>query len=127
MAGKRKPNSPLLCAPLCAMLLAASALGQTVRHYQEKVETDTASAAVTQAEAAIEKQDFATAEKLLLPVVTANPKDFTAWSVLGSVYRAKDRDDEALEAVRKAVALKPDSFDINRRLGMLLVIMDKKP
>jgi tetratricopeptide (TPR) repeat protein len=120
MAGKRKPNSPLLCVLLCATLFAASALGQTVRHHQEKIETDAASAAVTQAEAAIEKQDFATAEKLLLPVVAANPKDATAWYDLGYVYKATQRRELAVDAYRKSVVAKPSVYEPNLNLALLL-------
>ena len=50
---------------LCVLLLPVCAFGQTVRHHREAVVTDAVTPEVVQAEAAIEKRDFATAEKLL--------------------------------------------------------------
>lgn len=120
MAGERKQNSLRMGALLWVTFWAACASGQTIRHHREVVETDTVAPEVRQAEAAIEKQDYAAAEKLLLPAVAANPKDSTAWYDLGYVYRATKRRPEAIDAYRKCLALKPDVYQANLGLGLLL-------
>ncbi len=120
MAGDRKPNSLRWGVLLCAVLWTACAVGQTARHHRDVVETDTVAPQVRQAEAAIEKQDYAAAEKLLLPVVAADPKDSTAWYDLGYVYKATKRRPEAIDAYRKCLAIKPDIFQANLSLGLLL-------
>lgn len=120
MAGELKPNSQRLGALLCALLWTACVSGQTIRHHQEKVETDSAAAAVTQAEAAIEKKDYAAAEQFLLPVVQKNPKDALAWYDLGFVYKSTQRRPLAIDAYRKSVGAKPDIYEANLNLGLLL-------
>jgi tetratricopeptide (TPR) repeat protein len=107
-------------AMVCAMLWAACAWGQTVRHHQQKQETDPSAAQIAQAEAAIEKQDYAAAEKLLLPVVASNPKNALAWYDLGYVYKATKRPTLAIDAYRKSVAATPDLYEANLGLGLML-------
>jgi tetratricopeptide (TPR) repeat protein len=120
MAGDQKPNSLRAVALLCAMMWAGCAFGQTVRHHREVVETDTVAPEVRQAEAAIEKQDYTAAEKILIPVVAANPKDSTAWYDLGYVYKATKRRAEAIDAYRKCLAIEPDIYQADLSLGLLL-------
>jgi tetratricopeptide (TPR) repeat protein len=120
MAGERKRNSQRRGALVCALMWAVCAYGQTVRHHREEVVTDSVAPQVRQAESAIEKQDYAGAEKLLLPVVAANPKDSTAWYDLGYVYKATKRRSEAIDAYRKCLATKPDVYQANLSLGLLL-------
>ena len=72
------------------------------------------------AEDLLAKGDYATAEPLLTTVTTDNPKDFRAWYDLGYVYRALNRPTDAIAALRKSVALKPDVFESNLNLGLLL-------
>jgi len=72
------------------------------------------------AEDLIAKGDYAGAEPLLTAVTTANPKDFRAWYDLGYVYRALRRPADAIAALRKSVELKPDVFESNLNLGLLL-------
>lgn len=92
--------------------------GKTVRHHTETIQS--VAPAVQQAEAALEQQDLATAEKLLTKVVAADPNDYRAWYDLGFVYNATKRTDDAITAYRKAVAAKPDIFEANLNLGILL-------
>lgn len=73
-----------------------------------------------QAEAAIDKQDFATAERLLQEEAAADPKDFRPWFDLGLVYSATNRPKEAIDAYRKAVQAQPGLFESNLNLGVLL-------
>jgi len=73
-----------------------------------------------EAEAAIDKQDFATAEPKLQQATTEDAKDYRAWFDLAFVYSSTGRKAEAIEAYRKAVELKPDAFEPNLNLGVLL-------
>jgi tetratricopeptide (TPR) repeat protein len=75
---------------------------------------------LTQAEAAIEKRDFATAEPLLQKVVAADPANYTAWFDLGFVRHALGKNDDSIAAYRKSVEAKPDVFESNLNLGLML-------
>ena len=92
--------------------------GQTVRHHREQVAQS--SPDVDQAEAALQKNDLATAEQLLTKAVASYPNDFRAWYDLGYVYNATGRADQAIDAYRKSVAARPDVFESNLNLGLLL-------
>lgn len=72
------------------------------------------------AEAAIDKQDFTTAEPKLQQATAQDPKDYRAWFDLGFVYSSTGRKTEAIDAYRKSVELKPDVFEVNVNLGVLL-------
>ena len=56
----------------------------------------------------------------------AKPKDYRAWFDLGYVYNATKRCAEAVEAYRKSVAAKPDVFESNLNLGILLARQGKQ-
>src|ERR1039458_6773270 len=60
--------------------------GQTVRHHKVVEQDSSFLPELTQAESAIEKHDYASAEPLLKKVVAADPKNFQAWFDLGFVY-----------------------------------------
>jgi len=94
----------------------------TVRHHrvEETVPDDASSPEVEQAETAMQHNDFATAESLLQKAVTAKPGDYRAWFDLGYVYNATNRLTDAVAAYRKSVAAKPDVFESNLNLGLLL-------
>lgn len=77
-------------------------------------------ALVREAEAAIDKRDFAAAETKLLQATTDDPKDFRAWFDLAFVYSSTERKPQAIEAYKKSVELKPDIFEPNLNLGVLL-------
>jgi Flp pilus assembly protein TadD len=74
----------------------------------------------SQAEAAIEKNDYAAAEPLLLKAVTDDAKDWQAWYYLGYLYSATDRSPKAIDAYRHAVTENPKLFEANLNLGLLL-------
>jgi len=106
------------------LLLSTAAVAQTRKSgTQRRIPSDEAVAAraVADAEAAIEKKDWATAEHVLLDVVARNSQDYRAWFDLGFVFNETDRRPEAIAAYRKAVAAKPDVFESNLNLGMLLL------
>jgi len=98
----------------------AQSAGQTVRHHKV-VEPDSSSPPeLTQAESAIEKHDYASAEPLLKKVVAADPRNFQAWFDLAFVYNGLGNTQESIAAYRKSVAAKPDIFESNLNLGLML-------
>src|SRR4051812_19427304 len=104
---------------LCCVAMAAQTTGKTVRHHS--VPADVPASDLTAAEAAIEKQDFADAEALLNKAVAADPANYVAWFDLGFVCNALGKSDESIAAYRKSVAAKPDVFESNLNLGLMLV------
>ena len=94
--------------------------GKTVRHHRVAVEDTSLPAELAQAESALEKSDFATAEPLLTKVTNRDPSNYRAWFDLGFVYNAQGKTDESIAAYRKAVAAKPDVFESNLNLGLML-------
>jgi tetratricopeptide (TPR) repeat protein len=115
-----------LCATLvwtCAGFGQTSTVstGKTVRHHQVQVEDQSQPPELTKAEAAIEKKDYAAAEPLLKNVVTAQPGNYQAWFDLGFVYNGLGRPEDSIAAYRQAVNAKPDVFESNLNLGLMLV------
>ena len=114
------------------LLLAVPALafqqsGQTVRHHRVEEPADEALAPeVEQAEAALQKQDYATAENLLKKAITANQADYRAWFDLGFLYNQTKRPDDAVAAYGNSVALKADVFESNLNLGIVLARQGNK-
>jgi len=96
----------------------------TVRHYKERVEEQPPE--IAQAEDAIQKNDFTGAETLLKKALEKDPNNYQAWSYqawfdLGFVLNRLARPDESIAAYRKSVAAKPDVFESNLNLGLMLV------
>ena len=91
----------------------------TVRHHRVE-EQDPAAALLSEAEADIDKQDYAGAEPLLKKFVEAHPDSYSAWYDLGFVYHGLARKDDSIAAYRKSVAAKPDVFESNLNLGIAL-------
>lgn len=89
--------------------------GKTVRKHRVVEESK-----VALAEAAIEKQEYPTAEKLLREAVVETPNDFQAWFDLGFVLNATGNTPEAIDAYRKSVAASPNVFESNLNLGLML-------
>jgi tetratricopeptide (TPR) repeat protein len=112
--------------------LSASAVAQThttVRHYKEAINDQPPE--IAQAENAIQKSDFAGAEALLKkalekdPNNDKDPNNTQAWLYqvqfdLGFVLNQLNRPDESIAAYRKSVAAKPDVFESNLNLGLML-------
>jgi tetratricopeptide (TPR) repeat protein len=106
-----------------ALMLAAGARAQTtqtIRHHPIPQEDPLFPPQLTQAEAAIEKKDYASAQPLLEKVVEANPNNYQAWFDLGFVLHALGKIEESIAAYRKSVAAKPDVFESNLNLGLTL-------
>jgi len=94
---------------------------QSVRHVRvEDEDSPSQPAELTQAEAAIDKQDYAAAETLLRKLVDREPASYVAWFDLGFVENALGKLDESIAAYRKSVAAKPDVFESNLNLGLQL-------
>lgn len=91
----------------------------TVRH-RKVAEVSPADTFTDQAEAALEKSDYAAAEPLLKQAVAADATHFRAWYDLGYLYDATNRAPDAIAAYRKAVALKPEVFEAQLHLGLTL-------
>jgi Flp pilus assembly protein TadD len=90
----------------------------TVRHYKERIEEQFPE--IAQAEADIEKKDFAAAEPLLKKVLEKDPNNYQAWFDLGFVLNGLARTEESISAYRKSVAAKTDVFESNLNLGLML-------
>jgi tetratricopeptide (TPR) repeat protein len=75
---------------------------------------------LTQAEDAIQKQDYTTAEPLLRKVVEKDPASYVAWFELGILEYTVGKVDESIAAYRRSVEAKPDVFESNLNLGLLL-------
>ena len=89
------------------------------RHVQVAVEGEQP-AELSQAEAAIEKKDYAAAQSVLHTFVEHNPTNYVAWFDLGFVENALGKVDESIAAYRKAVAANPSVFESNLNLGLQL-------
>jgi len=106
---------------LCAVeVVLSQTTGQTIRHHKIAVEDTTVPPEQMQAEAAIEKKDYATAEPLLQKVVANDPSNYAAWFDLGFLYNAEGKTEESIAAYRKSIAAKPDVFESNLNLGLML-------
>src|SRR5215468_9421717 len=91
------------------MLLAAAtslsaqvSSSKTVRHHRVVEQDASQPAELLQAEAAIEKKNYVSAEPLLKKVVAAQPANYQAWFDLGFVYNALGKSDESIAAYRQS-------------------------
>ncbi|MGH9529632.1 MAG: tetratricopeptide repeat protein [Terriglobales bacterium] len=111
---------PLLFV-LTPSLLVGIAIGQTkttITHHRT-IEQDSSSE-LAQAETAIEKRDYPTAQQLLQKTVLEYPNNYQAWFDLGFVFHALGKTDESIAAYRKSVAANPNVFESNLNLGLTL-------
>jgi tetratricopeptide (TPR) repeat protein len=118
-------NKPIWIAlfvlgPFLCRVGVAQGTGQTVRHHKVVEQDSSFPPELTQAESAIEKRDYASAEPLLKKVVDADPGNFQAWFDLGFVSNALGNTPDSIAAYRKSVAAKPDVFESNLNLGLML-------
>ena len=111
----------------CVPSRAVAQTHTTVRHYKEAISDQPPE--IAQAEAAIQKNDFAGAETLLKKALDNNPNNdpnhdqawlYQAWFDLGFVLNQLNHSDESIAAYRKSVAAKPDVFESNLNLGLML-------
>ncbi len=109
---------PLIVIVLTTCSALFSQTHTTVRHHKELVEDQ--SAEIAQAEDAIQKNDFPAAEALLKKAIEKDANNYQAWFDLGFVLNRLNRSDESIAAYRKSVAAKPDVFESNLNLGLML-------
>jgi len=108
------------------VLTLGSALAQTgnlethttIRRHRVAVPDQPAE--ITEAENAIQTNDFAGAEALLKKALEKDPKNYQAWFDLGFVENRLGRTTDSIHAYRQAVAAKPDVFESNLNLGLML-------
>jgi Flp pilus assembly protein TadD len=111
-----------LANAILLIALTAAALAQThttVRHYKERI--DDTPPEIAQAEDAIQKSDFTGAETLLKKAIDKDPKNYQAWFDLGFVLNRLGRVEDSIHAYRQSVAAKPEVFETNLNLGLMLV------
>src|SRR5260370_10370480 len=111
-----------LANAILLIALTAAALAQThttVRHYKERI--DDTPPEIAQAEDAIQKNDFTGAETLLKKAIDKDTKNYQAWFDLGFVLNRLGRVEDSIHAYRQSVAAKPEVFDTNLNLGLLLL------
>lgn len=92
----------------------------TVRHHQVEEASSETAPEVAQAEGEIQKADYSAAQTLLQKYLATHSDDYLAWFDLGYVYKATGQPDNAIEAYRKSIAAKPEVFESNLNLGILL-------
>ncbi|HUO24829.1 MAG TPA: tetratricopeptide repeat protein [Candidatus Aquilonibacter sp.] len=92
---------------------------RTIRHYKIPV-NDAQAPELTQAENAIQNENYAAAEPLLRKAIEVDAKSYVAWFDLGFVENALGKTDESIAAYRKSVEAKPDVFESNLNLGLQL-------
>jgi tetratricopeptide (TPR) repeat protein len=92
---------------------------RTIRHTRV-VEQGSQPPELTQAEDAIQKRDYASAEPLLRKVLDHDPSNYVAWFDLGFLENKVGKVDESIAAYRKSVEAKPDVFESNLNLGLQL-------
>ena len=89
-------------------------------HVQIEVDDDSAATGLTQAEAAIDKKDYAAAETLLHKFLAHDATSYVAWFDLGFVENALGKMEESIAAYRKSVTANPSVFESNLNLGLQL-------
>jgi tetratricopeptide (TPR) repeat protein len=87
---------------------------------RHKVVDDSTASALAEAEMSIEKQHYTSAEFQLKAILEKEPSNYQGWFDLGYVYDATNKPEDAIAAYRKSVAAKPDVFESNLNLGLML-------
>jgi Flp pilus assembly protein TadD len=114
---KRPLANAILLVALTAVAFAQT--HTTIRHYKERI--DDTPPEIAQAEDAIQKNDFTGAETLLKEAIEKDPKNYQAWFDLGFVLNRLGGVEDSIHAYRQSVAAKPEVFETNLNLGLMLV------
>jgi Flp pilus assembly protein TadD len=114
-----------VASTIVILLASACALAQTrttVHRGKQTINdvTDDQPTELSRAEEAIQKNDFAAAEPLLKKALLREPKNYQAWFDLGFVLNRLGRTQDSIHAYRQSVAAKPDVFESNLNLGLML-------
>jgi tetratricopeptide (TPR) repeat protein len=120
LTGRKFEHAFIAWTFLSVLLCVALAFSQTVRHHKVAVEDLSQPAELQQAEVAIEKKDYATAEPLLRKVVAADPKNYIAWFDLGFLYNELGKPEDSITAYEQSVKANPELFESNLNLGLMM-------
>jgi tetratricopeptide (TPR) repeat protein len=130
MAASRILAGTLLVYAACAWAFAQEAAqppsqtppskAQRSGHHVQVAVEDLPPTELTEAETAIEKKDYAEAERRLHKLVQREDASYVAWFDLGFVENALGNVEASIAAYRKSVAAKPDVFESNLNLGLQL-------
>ena len=114
-------------APTSTQSSSSSSSGHHSGHHIQVPDEDspTQPAELVQAEAAIEKKNYAVAEGLLHKLLDRDATSYVGWFDLGFVENAMGNLDASISAYRKSVAAKPDVFESNLNLGLQLAKTDQ--
>jgi predicted Zn-dependent protease len=77
------------------------------------------------AHAAVEKKDYANGIKLLDQIVENDKNDYQAWTLLGTLYLVQEKSEDAENAYRTAIEIKPTYALPLVNLGKLLLTQKK--
>jgi len=119
-AGQSSSQASPDSSPTQSQSLSKNQTHRSVHHIQVPVEEDSQPEELRQAEAAIEKRNYAGAEPLLRKLVDREPASYVAWFDLGFVENGLGKVEDSIQAYRKSVAAKPDVFESNLNLGVQL-------
>ena len=116
----------VLCGPACARAQQASPVSRKpAANAAESSEQDSIPPEVANAEAAMQKRDWKTAEPILNTWLTAHPTDARALFDAGYLADEQGRNDDAAGLYRKALDANPRSFEAAVSLGLLFGRMGK--
>jgi tetratricopeptide (TPR) repeat protein len=118
MAITARVASAIILCLLLTRVAFSQASGKTVRHH--RVAEEQSNPDLAQAEAAIQHKEFGAALSLLKKAVAADGANYEAWFDLGFVNNALGNTDDSIAAYRKSVEAKPDLFESNLNLGLML-------
>jgi tetratricopeptide (TPR) repeat protein len=95
------------------------------RQFMDSPEMATVGEAFALAWASYQSGDLARAEQGYRSIVEADPANADAWCLLGIVYRAGGRLDDATASYRQALCHRPDFIEAHNNLGNLLTASGK--
>jgi Tfp pilus assembly protein PilF len=115
-------EDPRNLAVLVRLAAAASLLGERLRAdelFARASALDSTSVDVLHYRAmhALRFGDFAGAERGFVAVLERSPRRLAALEALSGIYERQARPDEALDLLQRALAIAPQSADLNRRAG----------
>jgi tetratricopeptide (TPR) repeat protein len=79
----------------------------------------------SKAQSAMVKKKYGDAANLLQQLLASDPKDFQAWTELGTVYFLQDKMDDAEQAYRRALGERPTFPLALLNLGRVLIVQKK--
>ena len=124
MPALRKPTTALLALVLAAGLAAAALSAGPLSDPQKKKATAAEKNAQDQYEKALIALRYGLTDEAIRYgelAVAADPDHFSSWTLLGSARFTKGEYALSAEAYERAAALKPDSAEVQRNLGLAYI------